>query len=428
MRKTHQRKARVKHDGMTILLAIGFAIAAAILLYPSFMESVNNMRQTSLIGSYEEKVDVRDANLLLYNAAAYNRKIAQEQAQQSFTYQGENADDKDYEKQLSGTSSSTIGFLEIKKIHLYLPVMHGTKTDDLNSAVGHMYGTSLPIPTGSTHAVLAAHTGLQSADLFTNLTKLDVGDTFRMHVLGAIYIYKVTDLNVVLPEEEDPYLQIKKGQDLITLYTCTPYGVNDHRLLVRGRFFKSVKEKKSDGMTRTSILNRMALIRSILFGSIPPVLLILGVILSRKPEQKQKKGRKKKHGNQKTGTKPQPPSLPEKQRGNGQPSALPEERADRQAGGTPRESEQTAGPAIPEPPAEPSAESAQDGEGSGRKAGKVLEADRAPAKKPNPASFARADETDQMDTGASGSKRGTDPVPSAVQAENGRKPNRYACL
>ena len=428
MRKTHQRKARVKHDGMTILLAIGFAIAAAILLYPSFMESVNNMRQTSLIGSYEEKVDVRDANLLLYNAAAYNRKIAQEQAQQSFTYQGENADDKDYEKQLSGTSSSTIGFLEIKKIHLYLPVMHGTKTDDLNSAVGHMYGTSLPIPTGSTHAVLAAHTGLQSADLFTNLTKLDVGDTFRMHVLGAIYIYKVTDINVVLPEEEDPYLQIKKGQDLITLYTCTPYGVNDHRLLVRGRFLKSVKEKKSDGMTRTSILNRMALIRSILFGSIPPIILSLGVILSRKPEKKQKKGRKKKHGNQKTGTKPQPPSLPEKQRGNGQPSALPEERADRQAGGTPRESEQTAGPAIPEPPAEPSAESAQDGEGSGRKAGKVLEADRAPAKKPNPASFARADETDQMDTGASGSKRGTDPVPSAVQAESGRKPNRYACL
>lgn len=419
MRKTHQRKAGVKHDGMTILLAIGFAIAAAILLYPSFMESVNNMRQTSLIGSYEEKVDVRDANLLLYNAAAYNRKIAQEQAQQSFTYQGENADDKDYEKQLSGTSSSTMGFLEIKKIHLYLPVMHGTKSDDLNSAVGHMYGTSLPIPTGSTHAVLAAHTGLQSADLFTNLTTMDVGDTFRMHVLGAVYIYKVTDINVVLPEEEDPYLQIKKGQDLVTLYTCTPYGVNDHRLLVRGRFLKSVKEKKSDGMTRTSILNKLALLRSILFGSVPPAILILGVILSRKPEKKWKKGQKKEHSNRKTGpapeTKPLAPSLPVKQNGNRRPADVLETKSDRPVRKTPPESNQSANPA-------------QDKDEAGGKAGQTPAADRTTAKEPHPTPAARTNGTGQPETGASGSKRGTDPVPSAVQAKNGRKPDRYTFL
>ena len=124
-------------------------------------------------------------------------------------------------------------YIDIPKINVYLPVQHGTDADTLERAVGHVVGTSLPIGGSSTHAVLSAHSGLASSKLFSDIDQLAVGDTFYIHVLGEVLAYKVDTINTVLPTDTS-LLQIEDGKDQVTLVTCTPFGVNTHRLLVRG--------------------------------------------------------------------------------------------------------------------------------------------------------------------------------------------------
>ena len=124
-------------------------------------------------------------------------------------------------------------YIDIPKINVYLPVQHGTDADTLERAVGHVVGTSLPVGGSSTHAVLSAHSGMASSKLFSDIDQLAVGDTFYIHVLGEVLAYKVDTINTVLPTDTS-LLQIEDGKDLVTLVTCTPFGVNTHRLLVRG--------------------------------------------------------------------------------------------------------------------------------------------------------------------------------------------------
>ena len=226
----------------------GVMLAVCLLLYPSFMDCISYITQTSIIGAYEGIVNElpnEDVDEQLRQAHAYNEKIFKEQQNTDFTYQGEQYVDPLYDAILSVIDNNQdliMGYLEIEAINLYLPIAHGTKSEYLQYEAGHIYGTSLPVPTGNTRAVIAGHTGLKEALLFTNLTKISKGDNFHIHILGHNYSYQVIDIEVVYPEEADACLQIEPGQDLVTLFTCTPYGVNDHRLLVTGTYVGEEKE------------------------------------------------------------------------------------------------------------------------------------------------------------------------------------------
>ena len=280
---------------VTLLIYIGFALTFSVLLFPTFTDSLNNIKQTTAILSYEDGVsgiDKRIVDIVRDNAFKYNRAIRKEQKNAAFSYRGENETDEIYEKMLSINGSTIMCFLEIPEINIYLPVVHGTRSDDLKTEVGHMYGTSVPSGGRGTHAVLAAHTGLQTVDLFTDLVNLKKGSEFYIHVLDEIHVYKVDEINVVLPDEEDPYLQVEEDEDYVTLYTCTPYGINDHRLLVRGkRSYPDIPvTSNEDEGGLTSLKSRKALARTVAVGAVPVLIILTGFIRAfRKKDQKTRK-------------------------------------------------------------------------------------------------------------------------------------------
>ena len=298
---------------LSAVIWAGLTIAAALFVGPSFFDARANMTQIQKITGYtkamnsmtDEKAEKQKAE-----AAEYNEQIKEEQEEDLFRYRGEAATDDVYEQQLSEDESGVMGYLEIPKLKLYLPISHGTKSDELEYECGHMYGTSLPIGGESTHAVIAGHTGLPTADLFTHLTDLEAGDEFRIHVLGEIHAYEVRNIYVVLPEEEAGYLQVEDGQDMVTLYTCTPYGINDHRLLVQGeRTLPDPKAEKA-GKTETMIVeqrNREAILKTGVYASIPCSVALLGIlqtirmILKRREDEASKKRRRRKRTNHSPG-------------------------------------------------------------------------------------------------------------------------------
>uniref|UniRef100_I5AW32 Sortase family protein, LPXTG-site transpeptidase n=1 Tax=Eubacterium cellulosolvens (strain ATCC 43171 / JCM 9499 / 6) TaxID=633697 RepID=I5AW32_EUBC6 len=181
----------------------------------------------------------------------YNQRIAGEQKKRPFHYQGELATDEEYEA-LPVKGNRQLCYLVIPEIDLCIPVMHGTGGAVLEEAAGHMYGTSLPYGGISTHAVLAAHSGLVRAKLFTDLDRLKKGDSFYLRGLGKTREYRICKIRTVRPEEADACLGVKEGEDLVTLYTCTPRGINSHRLLVIGRYEKEL-QKKSTALTEESL-------------------------------------------------------------------------------------------------------------------------------------------------------------------------------
>ena len=267
---------------LRVFIWISLTAAAALFAGPSFFDARANMTQIQKITGYAKTVDAmtdEKAEKEKQEAEAYNLRIRNEQEGQIFRYRGEAATDDDYEKQLSEDAGGVMGYLEIPKLRLYLPISHGTKSDELEYECGHMYGTSLPVGGESAHAVIAGHTGLPTADLFTHLTDLVAGDEFRIHVLGEIHAYTVRNIRIVLPEEEAAYLQVEDGQDLVTLYTCTPYGINDHRLLVEGERTYPDPVREQEGTTETMIVeqrNREAIIKTGVFAAIPVCVLLLG--------------------------------------------------------------------------------------------------------------------------------------------------------
>ena len=262
---------------------VGVVIALMLLLYPSFANCLNSALQIAQIGGYENSIDElseSEINAIKKAAIAYNEKIYEQQKQVEFIYQGEEYVDAEYDSILSPFEGSLImGYIDIPKIGVYLPITHGTHTEDLNFQVGHMRGTSVPIGGLNTHAVIAAHTGLQNANLFTDVDKLRKGDIFYVHVLNEIHVYTVDQIKIVLPGDEIPFLQIVGGKDYVTLFTCTPYGINDHRLLVRGvrTYPDVVYESQTGGIGSIRFKNLKAWIFTILLGLIPLIVLILGL-------------------------------------------------------------------------------------------------------------------------------------------------------
>lgn len=224
-----------------ILAAACGVVALGLLLYPLVGELLNEKYHSDVETTYTAVIaDTDDAELTVQREAAqqYNAMLSGA----TITEGGASAPPLAYAQQL--TVGGVMAYVGIPKINIYLPVQHGTDADTLEKSVGHVVGTSLPVGGSSTHAVLSAHSGMVSSKLFSDIDQLAVGDVFYIRVLGEVLAYKVDAIHTVLPTDTSR-LQIEDGKDYVTLVTCTPFGVNTHRLLVRGHRVPYVPEQEA---------------------------------------------------------------------------------------------------------------------------------------------------------------------------------------
>ena len=220
-----------KNKGSTLVLLLLFFIGLSVLLYPSVSNYWNKRTQSETIIDYEtmlEQTPKADYTAQFDAASAYNDALYR----LSFPLL-EYASLTDYDEILNVNGNGMMGYVTISKIGVELPLYHGTDSTVLNVAIGHLEGSSLPVGGESTHAVVSAHRGLPSARLFTDLDRLEVGDVFTVTVLDRVCTYEVDQIRIVQPDDVGE-LQIVPGKDYCTLLTCTPYGINTERLLVRG--------------------------------------------------------------------------------------------------------------------------------------------------------------------------------------------------
>ena len=242
-----KKKKRKKYIGFALLFLLGLSI----LLYPTFSDAWNQYRNAKLISTYDTAVKELSDNeydRLWKEAKEYNKKHTVNTFTDAFDENGDYVLSREYKKVLDPDGEGLMGSIEIPKIQVRIAIYHGLAEDILEKGAGHMEGTSLPVGGKSTHAVLAAHRGLPSAKLFTDIDQLKKGDLFFLHVLGKTLAYKVDQIKTVLPSEIED-LNIIKGEDHVTLLTCTPYGVNTYRLLVRGTRTKYVEQKAEKNET-----------------------------------------------------------------------------------------------------------------------------------------------------------------------------------
>lgn len=221
-----------KHFSTIVLVGL-LVIGLSLLLYPTVSDYWNSLHQSEAVASYVEKTtNLKEETYqkLLKDAKQYNEKLANEK---KVDFNLTQAQTSEYNQLLDVTSTGVMGYVDIPKVHSTMPIYHGTDDAVLQVAIGHIAGTSLPVGGKSTHSVISGHRGLPSAKLFTDIDRLDVGDTFMLHVLNKTLTYEVDQILVVEPDDVSA-LGIREGEDYCTLVTCTPYGVNSHRLLVRG--------------------------------------------------------------------------------------------------------------------------------------------------------------------------------------------------
>ena len=225
-----------------LLAAACGVVALGLLLYPLVGELLSEKYHSDVETAYTAAIeDTDDAELTAQREAAeqYNAMLSGT----TITEGGASAPPLAYAEQL--TVGGVMAYVDISQIGVYLPVQHGTNAETLEKSVGHVVGTSLPVGGSSTHAVLSAHSGMASAKLFSDIDQLELGDNFYVHVLGEVLAYEVDAINTVLPTDTS-LLQIEEGKDYVTLVTCTPFGVNTHRLLVRGHRVPYVPEQKAE--------------------------------------------------------------------------------------------------------------------------------------------------------------------------------------
>ena len=225
------------------ILAAACGIAAlGLMLYPLVGELLSEKYHSDIETVYTAAIENTDDTELTAQREAAEQYNAMLSGAATITKGGASALPLAYDEQL--TVGGVMAYVDIPKINVYLPVQHGTDADTLERAVGHVVGTSLPVGGSSTHAVLSAHSGMASSKLFSDIDQLTEGDTFYIHVLGDTLAYRVDAINTVLPTDTS-LLQIADGKDLVTLVTCTPFGVNTHRLLVRGHRVPYVPEQEA---------------------------------------------------------------------------------------------------------------------------------------------------------------------------------------
>ena len=237
----------MKKRSTTLIICALFLAGLSLLLYPFIANEWNTYRQSKLISNYEEVIAEKEgAGELDYavereRAVKYNEELLPSILPDSFAVAEATEDNSAYMSCLNVSGDGMMGMIDIPKIDIEIPIYHTTEKEVLEKAAGHLEGSSLPVGGANTHAVISAHRGLPSASLFTDLDKLEEGDHFLIHVLNETLSYEVDKITVVEPEETD-VLAVEDGEDLVTLLTCTPYGVNSHRLLVRGHRVPYVSE------------------------------------------------------------------------------------------------------------------------------------------------------------------------------------------
>lgn len=269
----------------TIIIALIFLAGLGFLLYPTVSNLWNRAHQSRAIATYTkqvEKLDDSQNKEMLKAARKYNKSLLKK----SDHWKLSKKDKKKYESLLDVSGTGIMGYIEVPKIDCSLPIYHGTDEGALQIAIGHLEGSSLPVGGKSTHCVLSGHRGLPSARLFTDLDQMEEGDIFILNILGRKLAYEVDQIKVVLPEEMSD-LEIEEGKDLCTLVTCTPYGINTHRLLVRGHrteyVEKKVEEEKKEVQTKKTDIRLM-----IAGGAGVLILLIIIIVIVIKRRRKRR--------------------------------------------------------------------------------------------------------------------------------------------
>ena len=280
----------MKKNRSNIILILIFLVGLSVMLYPTVSDYINQKNQSRAVASYSEEVEnLSDVDYQAYFDAAddYNRRLAE--TPDAF-YRPEEV--SGYTDTLDVSGTGIMGYITISKIGVELPIYHGTSDGVLQVAAGHLEGSSLPVGGAGTHAVISAHRGLPSAKLFTNLDELEVGDTFTITVLDRVLTYEVDQITIVLPTETD-LLQAVEGKDYVTLMTCTPYGINTHRLLVRGKRIENAENQKHIRVTADALRIEPIIVAPAL--AVPMLLVMLVVMLAVPHLRKRKNQREENH-------------------------------------------------------------------------------------------------------------------------------------
>ena len=271
----------------TIALVFTFFIGLSLLLYPTLSDYYNSLHQTRAIADYTQQVSQLDEgqyDAVWEAAAAYNMNLTQRVDSLDLL----DEEKAEYERQLNIGSDGLMGYLEISSIDVKLPVYHGTEENVLQTALGHIEGTSLPVGGPGTHCVISGHRGLPSARLLTDLDKVVVGDTFLLQILEETLTYEVDQILIVEPDQIEA-LRVEPEKDYCTLVTCTPYGINSHRLLVRGHRIENAAVDTGVRVKADAMQIDPVVVAPVLAVPMIVVLFILVMIRHRKPKERRQK-------------------------------------------------------------------------------------------------------------------------------------------
>ncbi len=270
----------------TIILILVFIAGLSLLLYPTVSDYWNSFHQSRAISNYADQVaDLDDETYehLLDDAREYNKRLLKT----GDRYHMSDSEREEYESLLNVSGNGIIGYIEIPVIKCSLPIYHGTDDSVLQIAIGHIEGSSLPIGGKGTHSVLSGHRGLPSAKLFTDLDKVNYSDVFMIRILDETITYEVDQILIVEPYQVDA-LSIEAGKDYCTLVTCTPYGINSHRLLVRGHRIENLEDSQSIRVTADAMQVEPMIVAPIVAVPILLVLLVILLVKTHKSRGKKK--------------------------------------------------------------------------------------------------------------------------------------------
>ena len=279
-------KKKKKGNFITVFLVLILIAGLSLLLYPTVSDYWNSFHQTRAIANYAEQVanlNEEEYRRIWEAAEKYNQSLLERDSAFSLTDEQK----KEYEKLLDVSGLGVMGYIEIPSINCSLPIYHGTEESVLQIAIGHLEWSSLPVGGESTHCVVSGHRGLPRAKLFSNLDKMKEGDIFMLRVLDEVLTYEVDQILIVEPEEISA-LQIEEGKDYCTLVTCTPYGINSHRLLVRGHRIENLDDAANVRVTADAMQIEPLLVAPVV--AIPMLLLLLILLLLPRRRKKDKGG------------------------------------------------------------------------------------------------------------------------------------------
>jgi len=288
--KKKKKKSKL-NTVINIFLVLILLAGLSLLLYPTFSDLWNSTRQSKAISSYAKevaKLTKEDYTKLWEDARAYNAGILERYN----LYLPSEEEEATYQELLNISENGIMAYIDIPKINIKLPIYHGTSESVLQVAIGHIEWSSLPIGGESTHCIVSGHRGLPSAKLFTDLDEMVVGDQFYIHVLDQTLAYEVDQINIVLPEELEN-LMIEEGQDYVTLVTCTPYGINTHRMLVRGH---RIDYEEPETETESETVKEVVVVENLtenfiemakkVFAGLAVLILFMAIIFRKKKKKK----------------------------------------------------------------------------------------------------------------------------------------------